>query len=144
MTTLLEDLRLALRQICRTIGLEGTGATVVPLIVLGLALNLAALSATEFMRHGGKAAHQQSALRNATRTELKAMRIVLHSTIKKINNSRQRWCVTRQWVKEKQKNLNGSQIEVGVIWGPPTPNEGCDIKFLGSATRKRMVAVVQC
>jgi hypothetical protein len=144
MMTLLEDLRLALRQICRTIGLEGTGATVVPLIVLGLALNFAALSATEFMRHGGKACRQQSALQNATRTEFKAMRIVLHSTIRKINNSRQRWCKTQQWVKNEQKKIDDYHVEVGVVWVPPTPNGGCDIKFLGNATRTRMVAVVQC
>jgi hypothetical protein len=143
MTTLFEDLRLALRQICRTIGIEGTGATVVPLIVLGLALNLVALSATEFLRHGGRAAYRHSALRNATRTELKAMRIVLHSTIRKINNSRQRSCMTQQWVKDEQKKIDDSHVEVGVIWAPPTPNGGCDIKFLGNAT-PRMVAVVQC
>ena len=45
MMTLFEDLRLALRQICRAIGLSGTAATVVPLVVLGVALNIAALSA---------------------------------------------------------------------------------------------------
>ncbi len=144
MTTLLEDLRIALRQICRTIGLEGTGATVVPLIVLGLALNLAALSATEFVRHGGRAVHRNSALRNATRTELKAMRIVVHSTIRKINNSRQRWCKTQQWVRDGKKKITGDPVELGIIWAPPDGNEGCDIKFLGNATRKRMVAVVQC
>jgi hypothetical protein len=143
MTTLLEDLRLTLRQICSAFGLEGTAAAVVPLLVLGLALNFAALNATSFIRHGGKCAHQNSALQNAARTELKAMRIVVHSTIRKINGG-QRWCATRQWVQNKQKEITGDHIEVGLIRNPPASNETCDVKFLGSATKKRMIAVAQC
>jgi hypothetical protein len=144
MTAVLEDLKLALRQICRTIGLEGTAAAVVPVILLGLVLNLVALRATQFLRHGGRAAHHQSAMQNAARTEFKAMRIMLHSTIKKINDSQQRWCVTRQCVKEKQNGITDCHLQVGIVWAAPTPTEGCDIKFLGTATRKRMVAVAQC
>jgi hypothetical protein len=84
--TQLEDLRLALRQICRAIGLSGTAATVVPLVVLGVALNIAALSAMEYMRnerHPCKV-HNRTELRSAARTELKVMRTVLVSTLKKI------------------------------------------------------------
>jgi hypothetical protein len=44
---MLEDLILALRQICQAIGLSGNAATVVSLIVLGVALNLIALRAVE-------------------------------------------------------------------------------------------------
>ena len=51
MMTMLDDLRLALRQICGAMGLSGTAATVVPLVVLGVALNVAALSAMEYMRN---------------------------------------------------------------------------------------------
>ncbi len=143
MTTLLEDLRLMLRQICRSLGLDGTAAAVVPLLVLGIALNFAALNATKFIRHCGKSTHPQSALRNAARTEFKAMSIVLHSTVKKINGS-QRWCASRQWVQNKQKKITGFRVEVGLLWAPPTSNEACDVKFLGSATEKKMLAAVQC
>jgi hypothetical protein len=143
MTTLLEDLRLMLRQICDALGLDGTAAAVVPLLVLGLALNVAALNAAKFIRHGGRSTHPHSALRNAAQTEFKAMRIVLHSTIRKINDS-QHWCATRQWVQNKQKEITGYHVEVGFIWAPQTSNETCDVKFLGSATEKKMLAAVQC
>lgn len=143
MTTLLDDLRLMLRQICRSLGMDGTAAAVVPLLILGIALNFAALNATKFIRHCGKSTHPHSALRNAAQTEFKAMQIVLHSTIRKINDS-QHWCATRQWVQNKQKEISGYHVEVGFIWAPPTSNETCDIKFLGSATEKKMLAAVQC
>jgi hypothetical protein len=143
MTTLLEDLRLMLRQICRSLGLDGTAAAVIPLLVLGIALNFAALNATKFIRHGRRSTHPHSAFRNAARTEFKAMRIVLHSTIRKINDS-QRWYSTRQWVQNKKKEITGYHVEVGFIWALPTSNEACDVKFLGSATEKKMLAAVQC
>ena len=47
MTTLIEELRLALQELMQTIGLDGsagTAATVVPLLLLGIALNMVALS----------------------------------------------------------------------------------------------------
>ncbi|MEI9978711.1 MAG: hypothetical protein WDN23_06855 [Edaphobacter sp.] len=144
MMTLLEDLRLALRQICSEFGREGTAVTAVPLVVLGLALNFAALSATEFVRHGGRPIHQHSALRNAARTELNAVRIVVHSAIRKINATQQRWGRTQQWVKDGQKKIDGYHVEVGVVWAPSTPNEDCGIKLLGNTAWTRMVAVVQC
>ncbi len=124
MMTLLEDLRLALRQICSEIGREGTAATAVPLVVLGLALNFAALSATEFVRHGGRPIHQHSALRNAARTELNAVRIVVHSAIRKINATQQRWGRTQQWVKDGQKKIDGYHVEVGVRLGSLHPQRG--------------------
>ena len=43
MTTLLEDLRVELRQMCQAVGLSGTAASVVPLVLLGIALNVVAL-----------------------------------------------------------------------------------------------------
>ena len=60
---MLEDLRLALRQICQAIGLSGNAATVVSLIVLGVALNLIALRAVEYAGIGGHTCHNRTALR---------------------------------------------------------------------------------
>jgi hypothetical protein len=121
MNALFEDLRLMLRQMCQAIGLQGTAATAIPLIILGLVLNVAALSATEFVRHGGKTATPQSALRNAAHTELKAIRAVLHTTIRKINESQQKWCLTREWLKNSQNDLTGCHMEVGFNWATRPP-----------------------
>ena len=71
---MLEDLRLALRQICSAIGLPGNVATVVSLIVLGLALNFTALRAVEYVGIGGHTCHDRTTLRSAARTELKVVR----------------------------------------------------------------------
>ena len=137
--TQFEDLRLALRQICRAIGLSGTAATVVPLVVLGVALNIAALSAMEYMRnerHPCKV-HNRTELRSAARTELKVMRTVLHSTLKKIGDRQLRGCVTQQRVMDRKTEITSYHIEVGFMWAAPSAGEGCDATKTG-------IAFVQC
>jgi hypothetical protein len=146
MMTLFEDWRLALRQICRAIGLSGTAATVVPLVVLGVALNIAALNAMEYMRnerHPCKA-HDRTELRSAARTELKVMRTVLVSTLKKIGGGQRRWCVTQQWVMDRGTKVTGYNLEVGFTWVAPKTSDGCDVEFLDTSHRKMAVALVQC
>jgi hypothetical protein len=144
MTTLLEDLRLALRQICRAIGLSGTALTVIPLVVLGVALNLAALSAMAYMRGVRHLDHGHTALQSAVRTELKVMRTVLGSTLKKIGNGQRKWCLTQQWVTDRQTEGKGYHIEVGFVWAAPSSGEGCDVEIVGSHRWKTAVTFVQC
>ena len=50
MIMLLEDLRLALKEICRAIGMSGNALIVIPLVVLGVGLNVVALSAIKYVR----------------------------------------------------------------------------------------------
>jgi hypothetical protein len=105
MTTLLEDVR----QICRALGLSGSMASVVPLVLLGVALNIAALSTTAHLRgerHCGRE-HRKTALRSAARTELMVMRAVLVSTLKKIGDGDRGWCMARQWVEDRQTDITG-------------------------------------
>lgn len=147
MTTLLDDIRLALRQICRDIGLDETAATVIPLVVLGLALNIAALGTAKFLRISGKrdqshAVMRNAALRSATHTELKAIRIVMHSTIQKMNNRRS-GCQLRQWVKNTQKPRK-YHVEGVIVLGSPAPGQQCDLKLVGTPGQSRMIAFVQC
>jgi hypothetical protein len=146
MMTLFEDLRLTLRQICRAIGLSGTAATVVPLVVLGVALNIAALSAMEYIRnerHPGHR-HDRAALRSAARTELKVVKAVLTSTLKKIGDGQRRWCLARQWVMDRQTEVTQYNLEVGFVWAAPSAGEGCDMTIIGGHNRKMATAFVKC
>jgi hypothetical protein len=146
MTTLFEDLRLALRQICSAIGLSGTAATVVPLVVLGVALNVGALSAMESIqeeRHTGCQSHNGAALRSAARTELKVVRTVLTSTLRKLGSS-QRWCVARQWVKDRRTQLAGYRLEVDIVRTAPSGSQGCEVEILGGHLKKVAIAYVPC
>jgi hypothetical protein len=146
MMTLLDDLRLALRQICLAIGLPRTAATVVPLVVLGLALNVAALSAMESVRnerhpcHG----HDRLALRSAARTEMKVMRAVLTSTLKKIGDGQRRWCLAQQWSMGRQTEGTEYHVEAGFVWAAPGSSDGCDVKLVGRPNWKAAIALVQC
>jgi hypothetical protein len=146
MTTLFEDLRLALREICRSLGLSGTAATVVPLLVLGVSLNVAALSVTESMRSARCPGHRQNhaALQSAVRTEIKVMKAVLNSTLKKMSGSQLRWCVARQWIVDRRTEVTEYNVEVGFSWAPPAGMGGCDVTLTRSPARKTAIAFVQC
>jgi hypothetical protein len=113
MTTLLEDLRAELRQMCRAVGLSGTAATVVPLVLLGIALNVVALSVVGGVRPVNASACKKPALRSGALTELKVARAVLVSTLKTVGDSRRRWCSTRRPGMNPQIESAGVRVEVG-------------------------------
>jgi hypothetical protein len=140
---MLEDLRLALRQICQAIGLSGNAATVVSLIVLGVALNLTALRAVEYVGIGGHACHGRTALQRAAQTELKVMRSVAVSTLKKIGDGGRKLCLARQWMMGKQTKGAGYDMEVGCDWAAPN-RKGCDVMVVSRSGRRMAIAFVQC
>ena len=144
MMTLFEDLRQALREICGAMGMSGVAATVVPLVVLGVGLNIAALNAVESMRNERHPDCGHAALRSATRTELKVMRAVVVSTLKKIGDGQRRWCSAQGWMSDRQTGSTGYDIEVGFVWTAPSSNEGCDVTIGSSPVRKTAIAFVQC
>jgi hypothetical protein len=140
----LEDLRLALRQICRAMGLPGNVATVVSLIVLGVGLNLVALRAVAYVGIGRHACHNQTALKGAARTELKVMRTVVVSTLKKIGDSGRRICFAQQRLIEEQRGGTEYHVRVGIVWLVPTGDPSCDATVANSKARKTAIAFVEC
>lgn len=143
MTTLLEDLGLAIGQICRAVGLSGTALTVIPVIVLGVVLNMGALSAVRSMESERHSDCRATALKSATRTELKVMRTVLVSTLRKVSGS-QRWCVARQWMIEPQTKNEEYHLEARLVWPAPNTDQCCDVEIVGSHRWKTAIAFVQC
>jgi hypothetical protein len=141
---MLEDLRLALRQICRAIGLPGDAATVVSLVVLGVALNLAALRAVEYAGIGGHTCHDRTALKSAAQTELKVMRTVVASTLKRIGDGGRRLCLARQRMIGKQTTRTEHHYEVGSAKTPSTSSGGCDVAVVSRSSRKMTIARAQC
>ncbi len=93
--TTLEDLRAELRQMCRAIGLSGTAASVVPLVVLGVALNVVALSAVGSVRMEHRTNCQRPALRSAAQAEFKVVRTLV-TTLKRFGDGQRKWCSARQ------------------------------------------------
>jgi hypothetical protein len=144
MMTMLEDLRLALRQICQAMGLRGNAATVVSLIVLGVALNITALRVVEYAGIGRHVRHNRTVLRSAARTELKVVRTVVVSTLKKIGDGGRRWCSTRQGQLNQTTDGVLSRIKVGFVWVPPSNTQGCDVEVVGIHHRTMAISFVQC
>jgi hypothetical protein len=146
MMTLFEDLRLALRKICRTIGLSGTALAVVPLVVIGIGLNIAALGTMNYLRAGEhpRVIHQRTDLRSATRTEIKVVKAVLTSTLKKIGHDQRRWCVTRGGQMDRQIGVVGYDLEVGFAWEAPGNRKSCNATIMGSSDRKMATVFVEC
>jgi hypothetical protein len=141
---MLEDLRLALRQICRAMGLPGNVATVVSLIVLGVALNFAALRAVKYAGIGGHACRDRTGLQSAAHTEVKVVRSVVVLTLKKIGDGSRRLCSARQWMMGKQTEGMGYHFEVAFAWDTPTGNESCDTMVVSRSGRKMAVSPGQC
>ncbi|MGD0443825.1 MAG: hypothetical protein ABSA39_07810 [Edaphobacter sp.] len=148
MTTLFEDLKVALQQICRALGMRGTAAAVVPLVVLGVALNVVALSTMEHVRNQRHPGDRHTALRSAARTELKVVRTVLVSTLKKMDDGRRRWCLAGQWMMNQRNKVRGYMLQVRLEWAAPSiaPNikEGCDVEVVSISHRKMATAFAQC
>jgi hypothetical protein len=126
MMTMLEDLRLALRQLCGVVGLSGNAATVASLVVLGVALNLVALNAVESVRVRKHLGHGTATLRQAARTELKVMRTVVVSTLKKIGNGQRGWCFAERWETDEQPGSTTYHLEAGIVRAVLAGSKGCD------------------
>jgi hypothetical protein len=105
MMALIEDMRLFLQQMCAAIGMSGTAMNVVPVVVLGVALNVAAIGLMESMRTVERPTCQKTTLQGAAQTELKVMRTVVASTLKTIGKGQRRWCVARSWVSSLQREV---------------------------------------
>ncbi len=105
MMTLIEDMRLFLQQMCGAIGMSGTAMNVAPVVVLGVALNIAALSLVESVRTDDRPTCQKTTLQAAAQTELKVMRTVVVSSLKTISKGQRRWCVARSWVSSLQREI---------------------------------------
>jgi hypothetical protein len=141
---MLEDLRLALRQICRAMGLPGNAATVVSLIVLGVILNVVALRAVQYVGIGGHRCQEPTALRSATQTELKVVRTVFVSTLKKMGDGGRRWCLAQKWMLGRQTECTRYHYEVGSTAAPSPSSGGCDVTVVSRSSRTMTIARVQC
>jgi hypothetical protein len=141
MITLLEDLRLALREICRAIGLSGNALTVIPLVVLGIILNVFSLSAIQYVRSDRHSCQGHTSLGSASRTELKVMRTVVISTLKRIGDSERRWSQTRNGLRGQTKRTH---VELGSVPLAPANGGGCDVEIVRSRHWKTAIASVQC
>ena len=84
MMTLMEDVRSLVRLMCRTLGLSGTAARVVSVVVLGVVLNVIALGVVDSMRMDSRADCEKTAMSSVAQTELKVVRAVVVTTLKKI------------------------------------------------------------
>jgi hypothetical protein len=139
---MLEDLRLALRQICRAMGIPANAATVVSLVVLGVALNLIALRAVEYVGIGGHTCRDRTELGSATQTELKVVRTVVVSTLKKISDTGRRLCLAREWLAGEQTGGTGYGMEVACGSKAPSDNKDCDVMVVSRSSRRMAMAFV--
>jgi len=142
MIMLLEDLRLALRQICQAMGLSGNALTVIPLVVLGVALNVVAISAIRYVRSDRHSDHRCTSWRSVGQTELKVMRTVVISTFKKIGDDGRKRRLTRLCLKDRQ--TKGTHTELGLVPAAPAKGGGCDVEIVRGRRWKTAIAPAQC
>ena len=139
---MLEDLRLALRQICQAMGIPANAATVVSLVVLGVALNLIALRAVEYAGIGRHTCTNGTALQSATDTELKLVRTVVVSALKKITDTGRRLCLARQWMIGEQTGDTDYGTEARCDSKAPSNGTDCGVMVVSRSSRKMAMAFV--
>ena len=124
--------------------MSGTTANVVPVVLLGVALNVAALSAMRYMRNERHPVVDRLRCRVRGRTEMKVVRTVLTSTLEKIGDGKRRWCLAQQWMMDRKTEVKEYDLEVGFVWAAPSRSEGCDVTVASNPGRKAAIALVQC
>ena len=123
MMTLIEEMRLFLRQICGAIGMSGAAANVVPVVVLGVVFNVVALSFVANLRPERRPACQKTTLRDAAQTEWKVMRTVVVSTMKTIGMGQRGLCIARTWVDGLQREAANAEIGATMLRSAPVSRE---------------------
>lgn len=96
MTTLVEDMKLAIRELWQSIGFEasaGTAAAVVPAVILGVALNVMALTVVDSVRPL-KAKEHVACL---ARVELHAVKTLVVSTLLQLESNGKSSCRRVEW-----------------------------------------------
>ena len=124
MMTLIEEMRLFLRQICGAIGMSGTAVNVVPVVVLGVVFNVVALSLVANLRSEKRPTCQKTTLSDAAQTELKVMRSVVISTMKTIGVGQQGLCIAHEWVSGLQRESANATDGAIVLRSAPAVH-GC-------------------
>ena len=102
MITLMEDLTLAIQELCLAMGLSGTAARILPVVLLGRVMNIVALSALDSLRTNRYHSCQQPALTHIAKAELEFVRIAVASSVKNIGKTRRYLCSTKQWLMNMQ------------------------------------------
>jgi hypothetical protein len=112
MTTLMEELRVAVREILQSIGLGGsanTAATVVPVLMLGIALNVIALSAVDRV-HPMKGKTQ---VVGAVRAEARLVQSVTVCVLRQIEGRERGLCSMKQWASSRLAEMVRCRISTG-------------------------------
>jgi hypothetical protein len=81
-------------------------------------------------------------LQSAGRTELKVVRTVVISTLKKIGDSERRGCSMRNRVRDHQ--TKGTHVELGFVPSAPVKGGGCDVEIIRGRRWKTAIASVKC
>jgi uncharacterized membrane protein YgcG len=100
MTTLMEELRQAVREILQSMGLDGsanTAATVVPVLMLGIALNVIALGVVDRV-HPIKGKTQ---VVGVVRAEATLVRSVTVCVLRQIEGRRSGLCSVKRWASSR-------------------------------------------
>jgi hypothetical protein len=101
MKMLMEDIRLALRQMMRS---SDAVMTVLPVLALGIALNIVALNVVDSVRveMGGQQMARAACERSSSSGSVQRVMAPLQ---KMMGSGQHRWCSARSWMKERQTQV---------------------------------------
>ncbi len=110
MMTLIDDLMFSVRQMLQP---SRTG-TVVPIVVLGIALNVIALGVVDSLRITRHSGRRMAQIRNIARGEITQVRTVVVVALRQISDVRKAKCSANKSVAERQADAVKCRVEVGL------------------------------
>jgi hypothetical protein len=106
MTTLMEELRLAVREIWQSIGFGGsanTAASVIPALMLGIALNLIALNVVDRVHP----MRGKTRLVCAVRAQARMVQSITVCVLRQIQGRQRGTCPAKRWTSARLAEMNG-------------------------------------
>jgi len=112
MTTLMEELRLAVREILQSIGLGGSAnaaAAVLPVLMLGIALNVIALSVVDRLHP----IRGKTQVVGAVRAEARLVQSVTVCVLRQIEGRERGLCSAKRWASSRLAEMVKCRISTG-------------------------------
>lgn len=132
MTTLMEELRLMVLEFWQALGFEGssrTAAAVIPVVVVGIVLNVIALGVVNSVHKHGRASCEKASLGYVAQSEVKVVQAVVIAALKGIDEGQRHLCRARQWMQERHAQATAYSGDTKCAWMARVSSHGIALRI---------------
>ena len=132
MTTLIEELRLMVLELWKSLGFERssrTAAAVIPAVIVGIVLNVIALGVVNGVHKHGRASCERASLGHVARSEVKVVQAVVIAALKGIDEGQRHICRARQWMMDRHAQMMEYSSETKCAWMARVSSQGIVLRI---------------